>query len=428
MNITHKLEVRNGVLQNVMYIYYPVEYEFSLDLDSIKTHVISVADKVREYALKNISKFSSESVLLILNGVAVGTVLLTQLVADTNLKNIPQNITQTVSEVEIEKPKNIDVSQAALKEIEEIPQETQSNNINNYAQTVSNQKTTSSTTNNYNNTGSASSIILSESKTIIPLKLTDGRIIQIGLEDYVVGVVASEMPAEFSTEALKAQAVAARTYALKKTAAGITLTTNSETQCYKTEAELRSMWGSSFDKYYTKVKNAVYSTSGECVTYNGNLIDALYFSTSNGKTEDSVNVWGNSIPYLKSVDSSFEIGANGYEATKTFSKTAVCQKLNIDEPSFSNIKILEKTVGDRIKKISIGGKTFDGVQIRTLLGLRSADFTITTSGDNVIITTRGFGHGVGMSQRGAHILAQRGWNYKDILRYYYTGVSITKNT
>ncbi|MDO4282387.1 MAG: stage II sporulation protein D [Clostridia bacterium] len=421
MNIMHRLEVRNGVLQNVMYIYYPTEYEFALDFDSLKTHVISVTDKVREYALKNISRFSSESILLILNGVVVGTVLLTQLVADTNLKNIPQNISQNISKINVEKPKNIEVSQASLKEISKAETQDFPEDPNSPSNLLSTTNYTST------NSGSVSNLVLSESTTIIPLKLSDGKIIQIGLEDYIVGVVGSEMPAEFNTEALKAQAVAARTYALKKVAAGITLTTNSETQSYKSEKELKDMWGNSFNKYYTKVKNAVYSTSRECITYNGNLIDALYFSTSNGKTEEPINVWGYSAPYLKSVDSSFEIGANGYEATKTFSKTAFCNTLGIDEPSLTNIKIIEKTTGDRIKKISIGGKIFGGVELRTLLGLRSTDFSISTSGDNVIVTTRGYGHGVGMSQRGAHILAtQNGWNYQQILKYYYTGVEITK--
>ncbi len=418
MNIIHKLEVRDGILQNVMYVYYPTEYEFSLDFQSIKRHVIGVTDKIRSYALNNISKFTNDTVLLILNGVIVGSLLLSQLIGNVDVKNIPQNIkNEVVQTTQSTYQASAPVASLSKKKQNNVSTITSSPKpIQNYTTSTSSFQENTTTTSDY--------ITPSTSDEIITLKLASGEIIQLGLDDYLIGVLGAEMPAEFDTEALKAQAVTARTYALKKTNEGSILTTTVDTQSYKTENELKSMWGSSYNKYITKIKNAVYSTKYEVITYNNSLIDALYFSTSNGKTEEPINVWKYSEPYLKSVDSSFEIGSKEFYSQKTISKKEFCEKLDIDENETLNIEIKERTIGNRVKTISIANKNFDGVQIRTLFGLNSADFTITTSDDTIIFDVKGKGHGVGMSQRGANILAQRGWNYKDILHYYYTGVNI----
>lgn len=401
MNIIHKLEMRENTLQNVVYVYYPTEYEFGLDFDKIKTRIVGVAEKIREFAVDNISKFTNETVLLILNGVVVGTVMLTQLVTNTGTETINKTKVPSVLETKIQ---NVQTNPKDLK--------------------ISNEKPTikTDTVNSIN----TSNLIYNNSNTIIPLKLQNGNIIQIGINDYLIGVVASEMPIDFNIESLKSQAVVSRTYTLRKNSAGIVLEENSKIQKYMSEKELKEIWNDSFNNYYTKIKNAVFSTSNEVLMYNNKLASTPYFLVSNGKTEDSINVWGDSTPYLKSVDSKFDITSKDYSSQKVIPKQDFCKKLNIEESSLKNIEITAKTIGDRISKISINRQIFDGSQIQKLLDLNSADFTITLSDNNVIIDVRGNGHGVGMSKYGANMLANKGYNYKEILNYYYKGTNIEK--
>ena len=205
---------------------------------------------------------------------------------------------------------------------------------------------------------------------------------------------------------------------------GRTLSDNESTQSYKDNGELASMWGGNFDSYYSKVKNAVNSTKGVYLTYNGSYIDAVYHSTSNGRTEDSSNVWGNYYPYLVSVDSTYDNSNPSFSISKTFSFFDLSSKLGINVDSNTEFNILGYTSGGRVSSISVGGVEFNGVSFRSMLGLRSADFDITKSDDGVIITTRGYGHGVGMSQYGANGMAKAGYSYRDILLHYYSGVSI----
>ena len=312
------------------------------------------------------------------------------------------------------------------KSVDESSKEEQNNNANNTQSSNSNQSSTQTqapSTPQQNNSSSTSTSIPSQN---VKLRLTTGEVIDITLEDYVVGVVGAEMPASFHTEALKAQAITARTYALRKTASGAILSATISDQVYNTETQLRQKWGASFDTYYNKIRNAVIATKGECLMYNGSYIEALYFSTSNGRTEDAVNVWGNSIPYLKSVESPWDVGVSGYSQTKTIPMSEISSKLGVNLTSISQISINSKTEGNRVKSITICGKEYTGVQIRQLLGLRSADFDISESGGSIAFTTRGYGHGVGMSQYGADRMAKAGYSYAQILKHYYAGVSIVK--
>lgn len=396
MNIIHKLEMRDNALQNVVYVYYPAEYEFGLDFDKIKTRIVGVAEKIREFAVDNISKFTNDTVLLILNGVVVGTVMLTQLVSNVGVETMNKTKVPNVLETKIQNS------------------ETNAENLK-----ISNETTNT----NFINT---SNLVYNNSNSIIPLKLQNGDIIQIGLNDYIIGVVASEMPANFNIEALKAQAVVSRTYTLRKNSAGIVLEKDSSIQKYMNEKELKNIWNDSFNNYYTKIKNAVYATSNEVLMYDNTLAYTPCFIVSNGKTEDSINVWGDNVPYLKSVDSKFDITSKNYSSQKIVTKQDFCKKLNIEENSLKNIEIISKTVGNRIDKISIDGQIFDGSQIQKLLELNSTDFTITLNDDSVIIDVRGSGHGVGMSKYGANALANKGYNYKEILDYYYKGTNLEK--
>ena len=262
-----------------------------------------------------------------------------------------------------------------------------------------------------------------ENKNLISL-IHNGNTINIELEDYVIGVVAAEMPASFHIEALKAQSVIARTYALNKLSKGITLTDNNSTQNYIDIGQMRNKWGIDFDKYYNKIKDAVLSTEGTTIKYNNEYIDAVYFSTSNGYTEDSINVWKNSIPYLKSVESSWDRDASSFSRTQTIDLNTFNSKLGTNISSGNEISIIERNISSRVSKISVGDKIFSGVQFRNILGLRSADFDIEFNDNILTITTRGYGHGVGMRHYGANGMAKNGYDYKQILAYYYKNVSI----
>ena len=262
-----------------------------------------------------------------------------------------------------------------------------------------------------------------ENKNLISL-IHNGNTINIELEDYVIGVVAAEMPASFHIEALKAQSVIVRTYALNKLSKGVTLTDNNSTQNYIDIDQMRNKWGADFDKYYNKIKDAVLSTEGTTLKYNDEYIDAVYFSTSNGYTEDSIYVWGNDIPYLKSVESYWDRDASSFFRTQTMDLNTFNSKLGTNISNGDEISIIERNSSSRVSKISVGGKIFSGVQFRNILGLRSADFDIGLNDNLLTITTRGYGHGVGMSQYGANGMAQNGYNYKQILSHYYSNVSI----
>ena len=250
-----------------------------------------------------------------------------------------------------------------------------------------------------------------------------GNVVKIELEDYVTGVVGAEMPASFNVEALKAQAVIARTYALKAISRSSVLSDNESSQSYKSIDQLRSLWGSSYDTYYNKVRGAVDSTRGMYLTYNGNYIEAVYHSTSNGRTEDARNVWGNSFPYLISVSSQYDNSNPSFLKSVSFSYSDISKKLDVIITSDTDFIINGRTSGDRVSSITVGEVTFSGVEFRNMLGLRSADFDIEKNDLGVTIFTRGYGHGVGMSQYGANGMAKAGSSYKDILLHYYPGVS-----
>ena len=259
----------------------------------------------------------------------------------------------------------------------------------------------------------------------VKVKRSNGNIQKIELEEYVIGVVGAEMPASFNIEALKAQAVVARTYALKAISNNKVLTDTSSTQNYKDNEGLKQMWGSSYDTYYNKVKNAVMDTKGYYITYNGKYIDAVYHSTSNGKTESSVNVWGNSFPYLVSVDSPYDNTNPSFIKTEFISYSELSNKLKMEINNDTEINIISKTISNRVEYLKISDKQYSGVDFRNILGLRSADFSIEKIENGINFTTKGYGHGVGMSQYGANGMAKNGSNYINILKHYYTKVVIS---
>ena len=256
----------------------------------------------------------------------------------------------------------------------------------------------------------------------------DTNIYEMNIEEYLIGVVGCEMPALFEEEALKAGAVAARTYLLNKLENNenyiISSTTND--QCYSDENELKEKWGNNYNEYKSKIEKAVKETKDEYMTYNGEIIKAFYFSTSNGKTENVENVFGEKLDYLVSVDSNYDKNTTQFNKTIEITKSDFLKKLNLPETKEIKITNIIKNETNRIDEITINDRKFKGTKIRTLLNLRSTDFEITINEYTVKITTKGYGHGVGMSQYGANELAKLGYNYEEILKHYYTGIELIK--
>lgn len=262
-------------------------------------------------------------------------------------------------------------------------------------------------------------------------RVNGGSIDSIGLEEYIVGVLAGEMPIYFELEALKAQAVAARSYALKRMEYNkdneYDVVDSIMNQVYLDRDYLKEAWGSSYTSNINKLIRAVNETSGEYLDYDGGIADALFFSTSNGYTENSDVVFSFDVPYLKSVDSKWDESVSSvFHSSITISVSDFLQKMKIsnsDKVVFSDIV---KSDTGRVISININGVDFKGMDVYNNLGLKSLDFSLEQVGSNVVINTSGYGHGVGMSQYGALGMAKNGYTYRDILFHYYTGVTIKK--
>ncbi len=259
------------------------------------------------------------------------------------------------------------------------------------------------------------------------------------LEEYLVGVVAGEMPASFPLEALKAQAVAARSYTVYHvlhggcSATGADVCTSSGCcQAFMDEERLRERWGGSYRNNLEKVTRAVTETAGEVLLYDDAPIEALYHSASGGGTENSEDVYQNALPYLRAVESSAEAGTSRLASEKSWSAADFVKLVNEKQPDAglrasrlgSQVEILETTKSGRVKQIRLGGVTLTGRQIRGLLSLDSSLFTVTVADGGICFHTKGYGHGVGMSQTGANAMALGGRSYRDILFYYYTDVTL----
>ncbi|MBS4212645.1 stage II sporulation protein D [Neobacillus rhizophilus] len=255
------------------------------------------------------------------------------------------------------------------------------------------------------------------------------------LEDYLVGVVAAEMPADFNEEALKAQALTARTYIVNRLLKNDTMgapkgsqvtDTPQLHQAYIDDAQQRKNWGKDYDWKKKKIIEAVRSTSGQILTYNGEPINATFFSTSNGFTENSEDYWSGNIPYLRSVTSPWDKESPKFTNQKVITVKEFESRLGVKIGSSTALgKIVARTEGKRVAKVDFNGKVLSGKDIREKLDLKSSDFSWERKGGNIVITTRGYGHGVGMSQYGANGMAAEGKNYKDIVQYYYKGVEVT---
>lgn len=267
------------------------------------------------------------------------------------------------------------------------------------------------------------------------------------MERYIRGVVAAEMPAHFHPEALKAQALAARTYIVDRLSRGdfsdmakwgeqaekanVTDTVNH--QAYLTDNQLKEQWGDHYETYSARINQAVAETAGQVIEYQGKPIYAAFFSTSNGKTENSEDYFSEKYPYLRSVSSPWDKASPKYRDRKQFQVADLVDKISQStgkqvavEASTGGdwLQVTQKTEGGSADKVQVGDQVFTGRQIREALQLSSADFTFQLSEGIVTVETKGYGHGVGMSQWGANFMAKQGKSAKEIIRHYYRGVEL----
>ena len=425
--------------EEVMFIYLNFDYEFGSSYNSR-----NLKKEIENGIRKN--KFKGKKILFIVSGIIIGSLLINKPVynnydfkyVDTTIinkiieidkndinNNFNQNDIDYNNNYEQERKKSVvfinnDNINNNIKEEKVV--ENQDNLNNDVIQNNTNNNITAKESEDEKKNDVNSEIRVEEDvkeeitedvkEELITVYRTNGDVINIGLTEYLVGVVAGEMPASFPIEALKAQAVVARTYTMKSLQIGRKLTDSTSTQVYKDNNQLRNLWGKDYDRYYQRIYDAVTSTDNICVYYNGDYIDAVYHSTSNGYTEDAVNVWGNRIPYLQTVASTWDQNVSSYLKIITKEEFDIISILGLD--NLDEIQILERNNSGRVEKVQIGNKIFS----------RSTYFEIIKDNNIITITTKGYGHGVGMSQYGAKGMAEQGYSYREILNHYYTNVNI----
>ena len=414
-------EIKKENNKEILYLYIDVNDEFSLK--KIMKSNKKIEENIKAFINKNKIIFSGTMAVLIVNGLFAGNVLLNKDKSKAIIKNNKSVITEVIKDNEIKEELNENINE--ITEDKSTNESTfletkEENNAKIESHDVSNNKLE-----NNNISDKIEEKIETKKEEVIDdniyvnVKRRNQEIITIELEEYIYGVVSAEMPAEFNQEALKAQAIISRTYTLKALSKNKILTDNESTQSYKDDNELKVLWGSKYDIYSNKIKSAVNATKGLYLSYNGNYIEAVFHSTSNGKTENSVNVWGNEFPYLISVDSEYDKTNKSFYSEKEISYDELSSKLGTMVNIDTDFYITEKTEGDRVKNININDKSFTGIKIRSLLNLRSADFEIEKTDSGVKFKTKGYGHGVGLSQYGANGMANAGYSFDQILSHYY---------
>lgn len=278
----------------------------------------------------------------------------------------------------------------------------------------------------------------SEFKKIKLLDSATGEVSETDIDEYLLGVVSAEMPASYDIEALKAQAVVARTYTIytmNQCKHGDLTICNSSNCCqaWISKEERMDKWEEDEKKEnWNKIVQAVYSTKGQVITYDGAVIDAFFHANSGGITEEPANVWGGDFPYLKSVQTSGEENYKQYSSERTISKSDIEDKMRAKYKNFSInwnesdcIMITERTENGRVRFLKVGNTSISGVEARSLFELKSTNFDILVDESSVTFSVIGYGHGVGMSQTGADSMAKKGANYIDIIKHFYTGVEVT---
>ena len=404
------------VKNETLYIDLNINYDFG----NFKNTKTNFKKELKKFL--NSLKINFNKIVLTCSGIIIGSIILTNnnFNDEVSMKYVPNIDTSIPYIAHYDNEEKTDDNIIVNSDVNETKENVNSSQYisKNVENSVNVEHTNIDNTSTNNTTNSS----VSE----ITVYRSNGSVINLNMTDYLIGVISSEMPASFNLEALKAQSVLARTYALKAKQTGKKLTDTVSTQSYIDIDQMKNKWGNSFNTYYNKIKNAVENTNGEYLSYNGNYIEALYHSTNNGKTESSLDVFGNYYPYLVSVSSEYDKNASSYLRTISMPLDTISNKLGLSLNNDSVISIISYTDGGNIKEININGNNFSGKKVRELLGLRSADFDISIGDNNANITTRGYGHGVGMSQYGANGMANAGYGYKDILSHYYPGTTLTK--
>lgn len=460
INLITGYEIRKEGRKEVLVLHLSYDVEFSLDFYKRKNGK-NMKQMINDYIRNNKIRWNGNQILLLFGGVALGTLLLFSSPNHNGqmdylyVNSVIMNSSTSTASILTSKPKEKEISMSedtfiskeptkieeskepekkqeeitvnkddSLKKVENTAYVEESSKKSEPVGVESHSSSTSSISSNQSQSVKEEDPVSNEEK--VTIYRSNGTVLTLSMNDYLIGVVASEMPASFPVEALKAQAIVARTYASKKLKSGEVLTDDVSTQVYKDESYFRSVWKKDFDFYYSKIRQAVLETDGMTVQYQGDYIEAIYHSTSNGKTEDAISVWGNSVPYLKSVNSVWDQYADTYLRTVEKDLSTVLQIFGIDFQEPFTMEVLSRNESGRISSIRVGNQSYTGVQFRNLLGLRSADFDIEIQDGKLLITTRGYGHGVGMSQYGAKGMAESGYSCLQILSHYYPGTLVTK--
>lgn len=416
--LIERYEIVKDGNEEILIIYLNYKYEFSKDFMNFEN------DNNLKEKIKKI-KFNGSKVIIMVGTLVLGTLFInasfSPIINNNEISN--KNIVKEETSISIE---NKDLEDNVKEEINNNQDTTNSkkdedtNDKINFKQNIISD--IYNKVNEEENDKTEEKQVKETIENAITLYRSNGEILNLTINEYLIGAVAGEMPASFNIEALKAQAVVSRTYLLKRIKNNNIIIDSTMQQVYKDNNELKNMWKNDFDKYYSKIKKAVLDTDKIAIYYNGDYIDALYHSTSNGYTLNSENVWSNAIPYLKSVESKWDLNASSYLKNTNKDIAYVLSLFGIDD--INKIQIVSRDDTNHVKEIKVGDKIYKGTTFRSLLKLRSTDFDIMVNDNSVVFITRGFGHGVGMSQYGANGMANEGYNYIDILNHYYTNVSI----
>ncbi len=416
--LIERYEIVKDGNEEILIIYLNYKYEFSKDFMNFEN------DNNLKEKIKKI-KFNGSKVIIMVGTLVLGTLFInasfSPIINNNEISN--KNIVKEETSISIE---NKDLEDNVKEEINNNQDTTNSkkdedtNDKINFKQNIISD--IDNKVNEEENDKTEEKQVKETIENAITLYRSNGEILNLTINEYLIGAVAGEMPASFNIEALKAQAVVSRTYLLKRIKNNNIIIDSTMQQVYKDNNELKNMWKNDFDKYYSKIKKAVLDTDKIAIYYNGDYIDALYHSTSNGYTLNSENVWSNAIPYLKGVESKWDLNASSYLKNTNKDIAYVLSLFGIDD--INKIQIVSRDDTNHVKEIKVGDKIYKGTVFRSLLKLRSTDFDIMVNDNSVVFITRGFGHGVGMSQYGANGMANEGYNYIDILNHYYTNVSI----
>lgn len=416
--LIERYEIVKDGNEEILIIYLNYKYEFSKDFMNFEN------DNNLKEKIKKI-KFNGSKVIIMVGTLVLGTLFInasfSPIINNNEISN--KNIVKEETSISIE---NKDLEDNVKEEINNNQDTTNSkkdedtNDKINFKQNIISD--IYNKVNEKENDKTEEKQVKETIENVITLYRSNGEILNLTINEYLIGAVAGEMPASFNIEALKAQAVVSRTYLLKRIKNNNIIIDSTMQQVYKDNNELKNMWKNDFDKYYSKIKKAVLDTDKIAIYYNGDYIDALYHSTSNDYTLNSENVWSNAIPYLKSVESKWDLNASSYLKNTNKDIAYVLSLFGIDD--INKIQIVSRDDTNHVKEIKVGDKIYKGTVFRSLLKLRSTDFDIMVNDNSVVFITRGFGHGVGMSQYGANGMANEGYNYIDILNHYYTNVSI----